>query len=125
MNNYNDFEIVDVSLNELYIIMKKKDVDGYRLSQICATAYEGYNEIIYSVGKEYTLEHYRVKLRIDEEIKSFSNCFPVASLYENEIKELWGVKVVGIELDYDNKFYRIAKETPFKKEVKADKKEGN
>lgn len=123
MNNYNDFPITEVAKDELYKIMEQKYNDGYRLAQILSVAYEGYNEVIYSVAKEYEMENYKINLPIDEEIKSFSDIFPAATLYENEIKELWGVKVVGMALDYHNKFYRIEKETPFKKQIKVIKKE--
>lgn len=123
MNNYNDFPITEVTKDELYKIMEQKYNDGYRLAQILSVAYEGYNEVTYSVAKEYEMENYKIDLPIDEEIKSFSDIFPAATLYENEIKELWGVKVVGMALDYHNKFYRIEKETPFKKQIKVIKKE--
>ncbi len=123
MNNYNDFPITEVAKDELYKIMEQKYNDGYRLAQILSVAYEGYNEVTYSVAKEYEMENYKINLPIDEEIKSFSDIFPAATLYENEIKELWGVKVVGMALDYHNKFYRIEKETPFKKQIKVIKKE--
>lgn len=123
MNNYNDFPITEVTKDELYKIMEQKYNDGYRLAQILSVAYEGYNEVTYSVAKEYEMENYKINLPIDEEIKSFSDIFPAATLYENEIKELWGVKVVGMALDYRNKFYRIEKETPFKKQIKVIKKE--
>lgn len=123
MNNYNDFPITEVTKDELYKIMEQKYSDGYRLAQILSVAYEGYNEVTYSVAKEYEMENYKINLPIDEEIKSFSDIFPAATLYENEIKELWGVKVVGMALDYHNKFYRIEKETPFKKQIKVIKKE--
>lgn len=122
MNNYNDFPFERVTKAELYDIMQKKYEDGYRLAQICSTAYEGYNEVIYSVAKEYTMENYVVELPVDEEIKSFSDIFPAATLYENEIKELWGVNVVGMSIDYKNNFYRIEKDTPFKKQINVIKK---
>lgn len=122
MNNYNDFPFERVTKAELYDIMQKKYEDGYRLAQICSTAYEGYNEVIYSVAKEYAMENYVVELPVDEEIKSFSDIFPAATLYENEIKELWGVNVVGMSIDYKNNFYRIEKDTPFKKQINVIKK---
>ena len=122
MNNYNDFPFERVTKAELYDIMQKKYEDGYRLAQICSTAYEGYNEVIYSVAKEYAMENYVVELPVDEEIKSFSDIFPAATLYENEIKELWGVNVVGMSFDYKNNFYRIEKDTPFKKQINVIKK---
>lgn len=123
MNNYNDFPFERVTKAELYDIMQKKYEDGYRLAQICSTAYEGYNEVIYSVAKEYAMENYVIQLPIDEEIKSFSDIFPAATLYENEIKELWGVNVAGMSIDYKNNFYRIEKDTPFKKQINVIKKE--
>lgn len=122
MNNYNDFPFERVTKAELYDIMQKKYEDGYRLAQICSTAYEGYNEVIYSVAKEYAMENYVIELPVDEEIKSFSDIFPAATLYENEIKELWGVNVVGMSVDYKNNFYRIEKDTPFKKQINVIKK---
>ena len=123
MNNYNDFPITLVTKDRLYEIMQEKYENGYRMTQICATAFEGYNEVIYSVNKEYDMENYKIELPIDEEIKSFSDIFPAATLYENEIKELWGVKVVGMAIDYNNKFYRIKKDTPFKKQITVVNKE--
>jgi len=86
MNNYNDFPITEVAKDELYKIMEQKYNDGYRLAQILSVAYEGYNEVIYSVAKEYEMENYKINLPIDEEIKSFSDIFPAAALYENERK---------------------------------------
>lgn len=123
MNKYNDFPITLVTKDRLYEIMQEKYENGYRMTQICATAFEGYNEVIYSVNKEYDMENYKIELPIDEEIKSFSDIFPAATLYENEIKELWGVKVVGMAIDYNNKFYRIKKDTPFKKQITVVNKE--
>lgn len=125
LNNYDKFQITKVSKDELYKIMQEKFEDGYRLTQICSTAFEGYNEVTYSVNKGYLMENYKIELPIEEEVKSFSDIFPAANLYENEIKELWGVKVVGLALDYNNKFYRINEEAPFKKQITVIKKEGN
>lgn len=123
MNNYNDFPIEKITKDELYDIMQKKYEDGYRLAQICAVSYEGYNEVLYSVANGYDMENYKIDLPIDEEIKSFSDIFPAATLYENEIKELWGVQVTGMAIDYKNNFYRIEEDTPFKKQIQVIKKE--
>lgn len=112
------YEIKTVELSDLYNIILAKQRDGYRLTQICATAFEGYNELIYSVSKDYTFENYKVIVPIEQEITSMADFYPSAMLYENEMKELFGVKINSINPDYQNKFYRIAVETPFKKEVK-------
>lgn len=107
-----------VDIPTLYRIMLEKQRAGYRLAQICATAYEGGNELIYSVADNYTFENYKVIVPIDEEINTISDFFPSAMLYENEMKELFDVKIKSINPDYNNKLYRIAQKAPFKKEVK-------
>lgn len=107
-----------VDIPTLYKIMLEKQRAGYRLAQICATAYEGGNELIYSVVDNYTFENYKVIVPIDEEINTISDFFPSAMLYENEMKELFDVKIKSINPDYNNKLYRITKKAPFKKEVK-------
>ena len=112
------YTLEKVDIQTLYKTMLEKQRAGYRLCQICATAFEGYNEIIYSVVKEYTFENYKIELPIDDEITTISDFYPSAMLYENEMKELFGIKIKSINIDYDNKFYRIKAKTPFKKEVK-------
>lgn len=112
------YTLETVDIPTLYRIMLEKQRAGYRLVQICATSFEGYNEVIYSVAFDYTFENYKVIVPIDTQINTISDFFPSAMLYENEMKELFGVKVTSINPDYNNKLYRIAKKTPFKKEIK-------
>lgn len=99
----------------LYSIMLDHLHRGYRLVQICATATEKGTELIYSVALGYQLENYKVIVPAEEEINSISDIFPSAALFENEISELFGVKINSINMDFKGKFYRIDKETPFKK----------
>ena len=113
-----NYKIEELDIPKLYTVMLEKQRLGFRLTQICATAFEGYNELIYSVSNNYDLENYKITVPIETEINSISDFFPSAMLYENEMKELFGVNIKSIHPDYDNKFYRIAKKTPFKKEVK-------
>ncbi len=113
-----DYTLETVDIPTLYKIMLEKQRAGYRLAQICATAFEGYNEIIYSVVDGYKFENYKTIVPIDTEINTISDFFPSAMLYENEMKELFDVKIKSINPDYDNKLYRIAVKAPFKKEVK-------
>lgn len=112
------YTIETVDIQTLYKIMLEKQRAGYRLAQICATAFEGYNELIYSVVNGYTFENYKVIVPIDTQITTISDFYPSAMLYENEMKELFGVKINSINPDYQDKLYRIAVKTPFKKEVK-------
>lgn len=113
-----EYTLEQTDIETLYKIMLEKQRAGYRLAQICATAFEGYNEIIYSVAIDYNFENYKIIVPCDTEINTISDFFPSAMLYENEMKEFFGVKIKSINPDYNNKFFRIAVKTPFKKEVK-------
>lgn len=110
-----EYTLETVDIKTLYRIMLEHLRSGYRLVQICATSVDGGAELIYSVVLDYKLENYKIFVEEDEEINSISDIFPSAALFENEISELFGVKIDSINMDFHGKFYRIDKETPFKK----------
>ena len=104
--------ITEVKVDELVdkaVLMKGQ---GYRLVQISCT-YKDRFEITYSFDKDYELVHYRVYAERDVEILSISQIFFSAFLYENEMKDLFGVKIKDIAIDYEGGLYRVAKKTPF------------
>lgn len=88
--------------------------DEYRLVAITCT-YKNGAELTYSFDKNYDLFNLRLNIEDDVEIDSISCIFPISFLYENEIKELFGVKIRNISLDFNDKLYKLAVETPFKK----------
>lgn len=91
--------------------------DGYRLVQIhCVRVEEGF-ELNYTFDRNLEFVNYRVILPVDQEIVSISRIFSPAFLYENELKDLFGVKIGGITIDYDGALYRVAQKTPFKEYV--------
>lgn len=86
-----------------------------RLVQICAVSVQGGYELSYSFAEGYDFINYRINIAEDVEIPSIADLFPSAALYENEMKELFGVNITSINLDYNNQLYKIDVETPFKK----------
>lgn len=90
--------------------------EGYRLVAITCTSKEGM-ELSYSFEKDYDLLNLRFVTNTEEEVDSISIMYSYAFLYENEIKELFGVKIKDISLDFNNSLYKIPVKTPFKKEV--------
>ena len=88
---------------------------GNRLSQICCAYSEEKLHVSYSFANDDTNEYINLRLVIDKETEvcSITEFYPYAFLYENEMKELFGVNVQMINLDYQNKLYRINEETPF------------
>ena len=88
---------------------------GLRLSQICCAYSQEKLHVSYSFANDDTNEYTNLRLVIDKEtpVCSITEFYPYAFLYENEMKELFGVNVQMINVDYDNKLYRINEEAPF------------
>lgn len=108
------YEIIEIQASELSLTTLSHKRNGFRLAQICATRIENGYELFYSFAKDYRFVNYKLTIDEDTEIVSLCDLYPTATLYENEMKELFGVKIKFIGLDYNNKFYRIEQETPFK-----------
>lgn len=105
--------IVKIELVELLPVIMEKKNDLWRLAQICCVFKEGKYEVSYSFAKEYELVNYRLVVDKDEEVPSISRVYQAAILYENEMRELFGLKVEHMKVDYHDKLYQIKEETPF------------
>lgn len=85
---------------------------GFTLSQITVTAKERF-DVLYVFEKDLELTALRLSVGADEEVDSVSCIFPHVFLYENEMKDLFGVKVRNINLDFGGTLYKTAAKTPF------------
>ncbi|SHJ63770.1 NADH-quinone oxidoreductase subunit C [Parasporobacterium paucivorans] len=92
---------------------------GYRFVAISCTKVGEGLEISYSFEKNQDFVSLRIVVEDNAEIESVSCFYVPAFLYENEIKELFGIKVKNILLDYNDNFYKIAKKTPFNEKKEA------
>ncbi len=86
---------------------------GYRLVQICCTRKDGY-ELSYSFDLAYRFVNLRLHVSDGEEVGSIGAIYPYAFLYENEIRDLFGVEIVNINVDFGGNFYKTSVKTPFK-----------
>lgn len=86
--------------------------EGYRLSQMHAHKKDVF-ELTYTFVKGNDAESYRIELPEEEELVSISGVFWPAFLYENEMKDLYGVKITNIVLDYEGHLYKVSQPTPF------------
>lgn len=109
--NYQLTEITPVDLTLKALEMQGADA---RLCQICSVRTKEGFDLLYSFVNGYEFINYKVSIAEDTEIESISHVFPNAFLYENEMSELFGINIKYIALDYKNKLYDIAVETPFK-----------
>ncbi len=107
-------EIINIDAGDLVSKALEMQHEGYRLVQICATTLkEGGYELNYSFAMDYNMVNLRITIAKDAEIFSISHIFEPAFLYENEIVDLFGVRINLINKDYKGNLYRIEAKTPF------------
>ena len=87
---------------------------GYRLVAISCTNKDGM-ELSYTFDKNYELLTLRFVVSKEQEVESISVIYPYSFLYENEIKELFGVSIKDIAIDFEDSLYQIPVKTPYAK----------
>ena len=87
---------------------------GFRFSQAHASYINEKFELSYSFSNydNYGLHTLRIVIDPETEVPSITEIIPAAVFYENEMKELYGVKISMISVDYKDRLYRIRQETP-------------
>ena len=90
-----------IAIDQLLAETQKCKYEGYRfITATCADNGDETIDIIYHFDKDYEMKNYRVTFNKGEEVPSISKIFLCAVLVENEIKELFGVNVTDIAIDY-------------------------
>ncbi len=94
--------------------------DGWRLALVNATSVlpspempDGAVDVSWSFEKGGQLEHLRERVTSEDEVPSVSDVFGSAFLYENELRELFGVRVTGLNVDFKGALYRAQERVPF------------
>ncbi len=103
----------EIEFSGLLNRIKEVKNENYRILQICATKIGEDYEILYSFGCGYDIRHLKTVISPGTHIPSVSDIYPAAFLYENEIHDLFGISIDGINHDYNGGLYRTAVETPF------------
>lgn len=93
--------VTEITKEQLLGDVQKMMYDGYRfVTATCVDNGDGSLDILYHFDKNYELSNFRLKIQKGEEIPSISKIYFCAIMVENEMKELFGVKVEGIAIDY-------------------------
>ena len=107
-------DLLTVTREELTDKVQQYQVDGYRLAQICCTRLENTLEMNYSFDRDGKFVNLRVTLSCDDlAMPSISKIFWSATFYENEIHDLFGLKISDMAVDYKGNFYKLAVKFPF------------
>jgi hypothetical protein len=80
-----------------------------------ATAAEapGVFEIAWAFARDREFETIREQITVGDAVPSISEFFGAAFLYENEIRELFGINVTGLGLDLKGQLYQTNTRVPF------------
>ncbi len=97
------------------LLNKVKEIQntGAHIMQVCATKIGESYELLYTFGKGYDIKHIKTVVSPGDHVPSITDIFPAAFLYENEIHDLFGIDIEGINHDYRGGLYRTAVEAPF------------
>ncbi len=106
-------EMVGIEERDLMQMIATLRSSGYRLVQICATTLADCYELNYSFDKDRQFKNLRFTLRPGETVPSISLIYGNAFLYENEIHDLFGIKIEHIAIDYQGSFYSTRIPAPF------------
>jgi ech hydrogenase subunit D len=87
--------------------------EGYRLVQIGCTKTGDLYEINYSFDKDYHFENIRIIVSADTEVPSISGMYWNSFIYENEMHDLFGIQVRGMNIDFKGTLFRTAVKFPF------------
>ena len=113
MRAWNEQLITPVANVDLLSVVRGMKKDGYRLLQICATKVSEGFEILYSFDKEHELTNLKLTIPEEEEVQSVTGEYWGAFIYENEMHDLFGIKIVNNELDYGGNFFKVSEPTPW------------
>lgn len=106
-------EMVGIEKRDLVEMIASLRSSGYRLVQICATTLADCYEMNYSFDKDRQFKNLRFTVQPGETIPSISLIYGSAFLYENEIHDLFGIKIEHMVIDYQGTFYATRIPTPF------------
>ncbi len=107
------YEIIEIEPKDIMPKALEHKEAGDRLGQICCVRTEGGYDLLYSYIFEYRMINYKIPVALEQEIDSIEPVFPTAGLYENEMNELFGVRIKFAAPDH-HRMFRITEQTPFK-----------
>jgi ech hydrogenase subunit D len=104
---------IPIPLGELLGRVEQMRENGCRLVQIGCTKIGDDFEINYVFDKEFALTNLRITVKQNTVVPSVSSVYFGAFVYENEIHDLYGITVEGMNIDFGGHFYRTTIKSPF------------
>ena len=93
--------LVEITVDQLLAEVHQCKFEGYRF--VTATSVDngdGTIDVLYHFDKDFVMKNFKITVNKEDKVPSISKDFFSAVLVENEIKELFGVNIVDIAIDY-------------------------
>jgi ech hydrogenase subunit D len=104
--------IVPISVGEVVQKAEQEKKDGCRLVLMSCTKIDENFEITYTYEKDLRLRNYRITVKQGDEIPSISGVYWGSFVYENELNDLFGLNVTGINIDFKGTFFQTSVKHP-------------
>lgn len=99
-------EVIAISPDQVVGACAQKKAEGYRFVTMTCTAPDpGTVDILYHFDKAYQLKHLRLTVPRHTPLPSISDVYFAAFLVENELQDLFGLRFLGLALDYNQTLY--------------------
>jgi len=96
--------IVEIKKEYLLAEVQKLKNSGYRFVTASCVDLGTEFMIYYHFDKDTEMKHLKITSSKEQEIPSISEIYFAGALPENEMKDLFGMKIKGLVLDYGGKF---------------------
>ena len=106
--------IIEIPVTDLLKKAEGYHAKGHRLVQIGCTPLGDRYEINYTFTTSYDFESLRVTVHDDDIIPSISAIYWGAFIYENELHDLFGFTVTGMNVDFEGHLFETSVPAPFK-----------
>lgn len=106
-------EMLTIEKGQLMERVAELRSSGYRLVQICSTTLADLYEMNYSFDRDRHFRNLRFTLGAGETVPSITLIYKNAFLYENEIQDLFGIRIENMVIDYHGTLYQTAVPAPF------------
>jgi ech hydrogenase subunit D len=105
--------IIPIELGQLIGRVEQFKKDGFRLVQVNCSKFGEVYEINYSFDKDFVFMNLRITVTGETEVPSISGMYWGAFVYENEMHDLFGIQVKGMNIDFKGNFIRTSIKYPF------------
>ena len=113
MSESNQQHIEIIPADALLERVRQYRQQGWRFVQVSTTRLPDQVQLTYSFDKESRLENLRLSLPpVEARPASISSIYWAAMLYENELQDLFNVRVEGMSIDFGGKFYNMTVKHP-------------